>query len=326
MNNNPSNHLELQCEYVSTHGLAFLCDQTVIPFGRHHFAYTWNPKISQAGTTVYTNCRQMEKLIQMVDTYEAPIIIVVGGDDHLAPSGYSNRVLEKVKTSPNVLAVLAQNCCETDKISKWKHFPIGLDYHTLLWSAEEGNCHEWGASATALDQEALLKSIRMNMRPIYETNCYGVVTNFHLAMSAPYRRAELRQPIYHACKNTPWITWLPQQTREEFWRSCNDFAFVLCPPGNGYDTHRAWEALCLGRIPIIQDLPINEVYRDLPVWIVSDWTKFAQLTVDDLKRVWTDMVSKWKEYKWHKLRLQYWKNYIQQVKNEAIQEFYARAN
>ena len=323
---NPSNHLELQCEYVSTHGLAFLCDQTIVPYSRNNFMYTWNTKVTRHGTTVYTNCNEMDMLMQTVDNYEAPIIIMVNGDDHLAPYGYSKFVQNKVETSPNVLAVLAQNCCVTDKTSKWKHLPIGLDYHTLLWSSEEGNCHEWGASATALDQEALLKSIRMNMRPIYDAPYSTVITNFHLAMDAPKRRAKLRQPIYHACKNTPWITWLPQQTREEFWRSCNDCAFVLCPPGNGYDTHRAWEALCLGRIPIIQDLPINEVYRDLPVWIVSDWNHFAQLTVDDLKRVWSDMVSKWKEYKWQKLRLQYWKNYIQHIQNEVVQEAYAKAN
>lgn len=315
-----SNHLELKCEYVSTHGLAFLCDQTIIPYGRKNFIYLWDTNVSKVGTTVYANCNELERLLKKVDEYKKPIIIVVNGDDRLAPMDYSKEVREKVETCPNILAVLCQNCCVMDKTSKWKHLPIGLDYHTLLWSEEEGANHSWGSPATALEQEALLKSIQLNTIPIYDTDYTSVITNFHLAMDSPIRRALLRKPIYHVCKDTPWITWLPQQTREEFWKSCNNSAFVLCPPGNGYDTHRAWEVLCLGRIPIIQDLPINEVYRDLPVWVVSDWNKFAQLTVDDLKQVWTDMVSKWKEYKWQKLRLQYWKNYIQHIKNEVIQK------
>ena len=74
----PSNHLELKCEYVSTHGLAFLCDQTIIPCGRDYFMYTWDPKVTRSGTTVYTNCNHMKRLMKMIDTYEAPVIIVVG--------------------------------------------------------------------------------------------------------------------------------------------------------------------------------------------------------------------------------------------------------
>ena len=128
---NPSNHLELQCEYVSTHGLAFLCEQTIVPYGRNNFMYTWNTKVTRHGTTVYTNCNEMDMLMQTVDNYEAPIIITVNGDDHLAPSGYSEWVQNKVETSPNVLAVLAQNCCETDKTS------IGRCFHFEVLSVSQ---------------------------------------------------------------------------------------------------------------------------------------------------------------------------------------------
>ena len=309
----PSNHTELSCEYMSTCGLSFLCDQTITHFGRYRYTYGWNPNVTEECTIVYSHSRELNSLIQMIDDYKMPIIIMVNGDDYLAPMDYPNEVQVKIETNPNVLAVFAQNCCTNDPASKWKHLPIGLDYHTLLWSESS---HLWGKhGSTALEQEQLLKSIQAEMVPIHDTNGSMVVTNFHLAMGGPYRRTQLRPPIYDACKHTPWIKWLPEQSREDFWRSCNEAAFVLCPPGNGYDTHRAWEALCLGRIPIIQDLPINEVYRDLPVWIVNDWNNFANLTASDVERVWSEMISKWNEYKWEKLKLQYWKKYLSQMKD-----------
>ena len=309
-----SNHTELACEYVSTCGLSLLCDQTITYFGRYRYWYDWNPNTSERCTTVYTNCCELGLLLQKIDDYKMPIIIMVNGDDYLAPMDYPIEVQMKIASSPNVLAVFAQNCCVTDPAaSKWKHLPIGLDYHTLLWSDSP---HLWGKyGSTALEQEKILKSIQAEMVPIYDTDGAMVVTNFQLAMDGPPRRIRIRIPIYAACKNTPWIKWLPEQSREDFWRSCNEAAFVLCPPGNGYDTHRAWEVLCLGRIPIIQDLPINEVYRDLPVWIVNDWTGFANLTESDLKRVWTEFTSKWNDYNWEKLKLQYWKKYLSQVKD-----------
>ena len=90
---------------------------------------------------------------------------------------------------------------------------------------------------------------------------------------------------------------------------------MLCPPGNGYDTHRAWEVLCLGRIPIIEDLPINEIYKDLPVWIVKDWNEFAKLKKEDLEKKWKEIVSNWNNYKWQKLKLSYWKRYLKNLRD-----------
>lgn len=51
--------------------------------------------------------------------------------------------------------------------------------------------------------------------------------------------------------------------------------FVLCPPGNGTDTHRMWEALYAGTIPVVQRHPALNAFSDLPILFVDDLTEIA---------------------------------------------------
>lgn len=45
--------------------------------------------------------------------------------------------------------------------------------------------------------------------------------------------------------------------------------FVLCPPGNGIDTHRLWEALYAGSIPVVLRDSAMTSFRDLPILFVE---------------------------------------------------------
>jgi hypothetical protein len=58
-------------------------------------------------------------------------------------------------------------------------------------------------------------------------------------------------------------------SRKAFLRELRAHQFVLCPRGCGIDTHKIWEALYLGVIPIVQK---SAIYREisLPIlWVDS---------------------------------------------------------
>lgn len=59
------------------------------------------------------------------------------------------------------------------------------------------------------------------------------------------------------------------------------YKYVLSPPGNGPDTHRTWEALLMGSIPIVERSAFEGLYADLPVLVVDDWDtlSFENLTI-----------------------------------------------
>lgn len=56
----------------------------------------------------------------------------------------------------------------------------------------------------------------------------------------------------------------------EFLAEMTAHRFVLCPPGNGIDTHRMWEALYCRTIPIVQRHPALDSFADLPILFVED--------------------------------------------------------
>jgi len=90
-------------------------------------------------------------------------------------------------------------------------------------------------------------------------------------------------------------------TDEKFYQEMNKFKFVLSPRGAGLDCHRTWEALYLGCIPIVLSSSIDEIYQDLPVLVVQNW---SELSEELLEKIWEEY--KEKEWNMEKLRLDYW--------------------
>jgi len=81
----------------------------------------------------------------------------------------------------------------------------------------------------------------------------------------------------------PWITRVQHSVenpgelgRDAYVRVLQDHHFIACPPGHGYDTHRLWEVLLAGAIPVVISTPMDSMYQDLPVLIVKDWAEVTE--------------------------------------------------
>jgi hypothetical protein len=48
--------------------------------------------------------------------------------------------------------------------------------------------------------------------------------------------------------------------------------FVLCPEGTGIDTHRVYESILCGAIPVVVRNSLSHLYETLPVCILDTWT------------------------------------------------------
>ena len=294
------------CYYVSTCGLSFLADYKPIYNGRYHIYYPWlYTDISERHKILFVKISQLFLIIENIEKFKEPVVVITNHDDHSIPWDIDYQKL----IHPNILAVFSQNCCiENNTPLNFFPIPIGIDYHTLFW---EKGTHLWGKTElTALQQEEILKKCIQNSKSIFDSDPSNIITNFQLAMDSPPRRKFYREKIYELLKDKKWMIFLEQSSREDFWNKISDKVFVLCPPGNGLDTHRTWEVLMLGKIPIIQNLPINSIFEKLPVWIVDDWQKFSLLTQDELKLKHKEFCEKWDTFDFKRLSLEYWKNYI----------------
>lgn len=80
------------------------------------------------------------------------------------------------------------------------------------------------------------------------------------------------------------------QPGPDFFGLVQSYPFMLCVHGGGIDPNpKAWDALLLGTIPIIQHFPGIEIYRGLPVVIVDFWAPHT-LSQDRLQ-MWRDKLA-----------------------------------
>ena len=120
---------------------------------------------------------------------------------------------------------------------------------------------------------------------------------------------KVREPImeyFRSLRSADWVTLqegeLPLQ---DYLTELTSHRFVLCPPGNGIDTHRLWEALYSRTIPVALDRPAMAAFRDLPILFVDDFKKLTHdFLAGEYERIRT---SNWN---WSKLFLPWWRKRI----------------
>jgi len=118
-----------------------------------------------------------------------------------------------------------------------------------------------------------------------------------------------RQYIVERYGGETWVTHesgnITEAGHMHFLQRMRNHMFVLAPRGNGIDTHRLWEALYLGTIPIVKRCAAMEQFEDLPILFVDSWDG---ITEEWLEEKHEEMMSR--EYPLYKLRVSYWQKRI----------------
>jgi len=119
---------------------------------------------------------------------------------------------------------------------------------------------------------------------------------------------EQRSKPYRILQDKSWVTverGYNGHGFDEYLRDIYTHRFVVCPEGNGIDTHRTWETLYMGSVPIEKRNINNQFYTDLPICFVNDW---AEVTEDFLENEYYRIKSN--AWNMDKLKFEYWKNKI----------------
>ena len=99
----------------------------------------------------------------------------------------------------------------------------------------------------------------------------------------------------------------------EYMREMAEYKFTLSPRGLGPDCYRTWEALLVGSIPVLHSCYLDELYSDLPVLYVKDWT---EVTPEFLELKYREISSK--KYDIQKLFMNHWFNKIESVRDKFL--------
>ena len=279
---------ELHCRYLSTKGPQYACD-----------VYNTAPTVDYS--TVY--CKpDITDINKLLDSIDKPYILVIAQSDSSFPELLGNDSSKYIDHS-NCIHIFAQNATIAhDKVTA---IPIGLDYHSQM----EFDDAFGEPSASPVAQEKILQEIKDGSIPFAQRKliCYA---NFNSKNDTTHKIFGYdRQHAVEQIQKDLIDYQEDKVTRSDTWRKQIQYAFVICPHGNGLDCHRQWEALCLGCIPVVVTSPIDVLYKDLPVLILQKWSDITPQLLQDTVTKFKDM-----KFNYDKLLLSYWVDKINSYK------------
>jgi hypothetical protein len=187
------------------------------------------------------------------------VILITGNSDYPITDSHVNQAPK------NITKWFAQNAISKNPIIE----PLPLGIENKIENIRKG--HGVGYFERVKEKEFLLNR---DSNVIPEKFIYS---NFNL--NTNYSQRIIYKNI---SKNTNHIDWEENNlTLENFFNKILDYKMILCPIGNGIDTHRLWETLYSDRIPIIVkhgEYKIYELYEKLPIIILDN---INQLTDKD---------------------------------------------
>lgn len=131
--------------------------------------------------------------------------------------------------------------------------------------------------------------------------------NFNILTNKPER--DVPKLLFEKCG---WVTARFGQngvSYDEYIDDVYSHHFMFSPVGNGMDTHRTWEALYLGTLPIEKKNENNVHYSDLPIMIVNEWSDVNEDVLKEFLEAYF-----FKKWNFDKLKFSYWEDKIKGVR------------
>lgn len=214
----------------------------------------------RTGRVFFCESHHLEQFFaRVVPLLESPITLVLSNSD-FDPS----QQLTGLLPAPQINAVFAQNL--TRSIDNVYALPIGLEN---AWRYQHGIVSYFDTARRAKVQKfsKIMWSFSLHTNPSIRIEAANALLRNHLA-----------------------IQYQPLPTKR-YVSTVRKFQFIACPPGNGLDTHRVWEAMYLGAVPIVYHSQAMHDFqsRGLPVWPVSNYDELAYLSERDLQSVYSKL-------------------------------------
>ena len=133
-----------------------------------------------------------------------------------------------------------------------------------------------------------------------------IISSFNTNTNFP-----LRNNLETLVKEIPDIDQKKFETPFDYLNCLNKYKFVLCPEGNGLDTHRIWEALLTKTVPIIKKSHFSDNFLKLglPFLLIEDWHELEKFDENNIN----NLYENYKDYEYLKyLDKKFWLNLSEQ--------------
>lgn len=205
----------------------------------------------------------------------------------------------------NLIHMLASDWMDADH-PKLTVLPIGFPGRSIHANVVRGK----------LGYEALLNTLPQTFPP-NEKRQMKILSTAHFAtrkgkpLASGSKLNHTRLAMISALKNKAFVHFHGRRLSfADSLRLHSNFSFALCPEGNGMDTHRFYETLAAGVIPIVQRNSLSQPLYERhfkAVLVVDQW---SDITVDLLARMRPRLAPLLTHAP---LRMRYWINHVDAV-------------
>lgn len=237
------------------------------------------PKTTGLKNLVYCKIDDANELLKNPPSHDF-VLITHNGDGNITDNPTRPWDADSRLMPDNLKMWFGQNVCvENNRIQS---IPIGLE--NSQWFPE------------LKKRDTITKIQKRNYEPVLSNKVYA---NFNISTN-PIER----QLAFDCVKDYAWCTTDMKTNGENYNSYVNNLwshSFVMCPDGNGIDTHRLWETLYVGTVAIVKRGVNTLFYRDLPIIFVDNWNEVPNVIFKNEPHIF---------WNYQKLTFKYWQDLI----------------
>ena len=251
---------------LSCMNYAARCDQYIMRPDAAGFGFETNNTIHvKDGMKIYCWAMRVNELFELVEkTNTKDLILISGDDDNLTdPNGTTlyNDPLNLLYAVPKFMP---------KNFKKWYSQNAEVANNTMI-PIPVGVCPPWarGASNTPQLADVIMDIPRtklMYSNFMNDTNRWKRPQIFNIVTSNLGDKCTVGNYTYNK-----------EELKFQFYRDIQEHHYTLCPPGNSKESHRMWESLYLGGIPVVEDNASNRYFAQFfPILVVERWCDITE--------------------------------------------------
>lgn len=234
-------------DFISGYFYYKICKWNFCPRYQQNF----NLDLVQNDDFVFLNIDYFEQFLNFLisNNFDKKIVIVTQNSDR----DFTQKMFDSIKRFTS--KILAINCTVSDPLIK--KIPLGFNDH----STEVIEREYWSGKLFSGNLPAKDNLIYLNFK-------------LHHHSDRPY--------CFDYFKNFDWVSVengiIPIT---QFYGKLKSFKYCISPRGTGIDTHRTYESLLYGVIPIVKSSELDDLYSDFPIVLVNDWSDVTYEYLND---------------------------------------------
>ena len=123
-----------------------------------------------------------------------------------------------------------------------------------------------------------------------------------------YNNYQVRKHVLDIADKNSCVEIKKFENTDKYYKELGNYKFILCPPGNGPDTHRIWESLIHKTFPIFELNSFTEILQTLrvPAIYLDSWKDLDNYSKKELSKKYEHLLT----FELDMIYFEYWKNQI----------------